>query len=109
MGIPLQAYNEAGVARTLTDWVTERDVERLMGVAYEARSVAHDINTHWGSMPGGGALKYSNHFFGCSHTCLSATINLIEAEWRDAFHLPWRTFAGSTGGAVWGPRKMLPA
>lgn len=31
---------------------------------YEAAGIAQDIDTQWGMMPQGGALKESNHFYG---------------------------------------------
>ena len=32
--------------------------------ASDARGIAHDIDTQWGSMPGGGAYTDSNHYYG---------------------------------------------
>jgi len=32
--------------------------------AWDARGIAHDIDTQWGSMPGGGAYTESNHYYG---------------------------------------------
>ena len=32
--------------------------------AWDARGIAHDIDTQWGSMPGGGAYSDSNHYYG---------------------------------------------
>ena len=61
--IPLQAYCEAGVAYGLKDWVTKLDVIKASN-AFDARGIAHDIDTQWGSMPGGGAYKDSNHYYG---------------------------------------------
>lgn len=61
--IPLAAYCEAGVAYSLNDYVTERDVEAASS-AWDARSIAHDIDTQWGTMPGGGAYSDSNDYYG---------------------------------------------
>ena len=32
--------------------------------AWDARSIAHDIDTQWGAMPWGGAYKDSNEYWG---------------------------------------------
>ncbi len=61
--IPLQAYIEAGVAHSRNAWVTRQDVQAASD-AWDARSILHDIDTQWGSMPLGGAYKDSNHYFG---------------------------------------------
>ena len=61
--IPLQAYAEAGVAYSSNDYVTADDVDRASD-AWDARSIAHDIDTQWGEMPGGGAYSNSNHYYG---------------------------------------------
>lgn len=61
--IPLQAYIEAGVADSRNDYVTEADVEAASD-AWDARSIAHDIDTQWGAMPMGGAYKGSNNYYG---------------------------------------------
>ena len=60
---PLQAYQEAGVAHGWKDWVTKQDVDQASD-AFDARGIAHDIETQWGSIPGGGAYKDSNHYYG---------------------------------------------
>jgi len=61
--IPLEAYREAGVASKWKDWVTKRDVDKASN-AWDARSIAHDIDTQWGDMPCGGAYSDSNFYFG---------------------------------------------
>lgn len=61
--IPLQAYQEAGVAEGRNDLVTEADVQAASD-AWDARSILHEIDTQWGDMPGGGAYKDSNHYYG---------------------------------------------
>jgi hypothetical protein len=61
--IPIQAYREAGVASSWNDYVTERDVE-MASSSWDARSIAHEIDTQWGDMPGGGAYSDSNYYFG---------------------------------------------
>lgn len=61
--IPIQAYREAGVASNRNDYVTEEDVGRASN-AWDARSIAHDIDTQWGTMPWGGAYSDSNHYYG---------------------------------------------
>ena len=61
--IPLQAYAEAGVAFSWNHFVTDQDVEAASD-AWDARSLAHDIDTQWGTMPWGGAYKDSNTYFG---------------------------------------------
>ena len=60
--IPLQAYREADVAYSRSDYVTAEDVQ-LASDAWDARSLAHDIDTQWGEMPWGGAYKDSNHYY----------------------------------------------
>ena len=61
--IPIQAYREAGVAHSRNDYVTDQDVQAASD-AWDARSVAHAIDTQWGAMPMGGAYKDSNHYWG---------------------------------------------
>ena len=61
--IPLAAYGEADVASDWDDFVTESDVEAASN-NWDARSIAHDIDTQWGTMPGGGAYSISNHYYG---------------------------------------------
>ena len=61
--IPIQAYREAGVAWSWNDFVTEKDVEDASN-AWDARSVAHEIDTQWGFMPQGGAYSDSNEYYG---------------------------------------------
>ena len=61
--IPLEAYAEADVASNWTDWVSEEDVQRASD-SWDARSIAHEIDTQWGSMPWGGAYSDSNEYFG---------------------------------------------
>ena len=61
--IPLQAYMEAGVAESRNDFVTERDVQAASD-AWDARSIAHEIDTQWGTMPSGGAYSDSNEYWG---------------------------------------------
>lgn len=61
--IPIQAYCEAGVAFSWNDYVTERDVEAASN-AWDARSIAHEIDTQWGEMPLGGAYSDSNYYYG---------------------------------------------
>jgi hypothetical protein len=61
--IPLQAYAEAGVAFSWNDMVTAEDVEAASD-AWDARSIAHAIDTQWGDMPWGGAYKDSNRYWG---------------------------------------------
>ncbi len=61
--IPIEAYREAGVAWKRSDYVTEQDVAAASN-AWDARSIAHDIDTQWGSMPGGGAYSDSNSYYG---------------------------------------------
>jgi hypothetical protein len=43
--------------------VTEDEMEAASD-AWDARSIAHDIDTQWGMMPWGGAYKDSNHYWG---------------------------------------------
>ena len=63
--IPLEAYCDAGVDvyAGRDTYVTEAEIERASN-AWDARGLAHDIDTQWGSMPGGGAYSDSNHYFG---------------------------------------------
>jgi hypothetical protein len=61
--IPLAAYIEAEVAWSRNEYVSERDVEAASD-AWDARGIAHDIDTQWGMMPGGGAYKDSNLYYG---------------------------------------------
>ena len=61
--IPLEAYLEAGVAQSKNDFVTDQDVMAASN-AWDARSIAHDIDTQWGAMPWGGAYKDSNEYWG---------------------------------------------
>ena len=61
--IPLAAYIDAGVASRRNDFVTAQDVEAASN-AWDARSVAHDIDTQWGDMPRGGAYSDSNDYYG---------------------------------------------
>ena len=61
--IPMQAYIEAGVATSRNDFVTKEDVERASD-EWDARGIAHDIDTQWGMIPEGGAYKDSNRYFG---------------------------------------------
>ena len=63
--IPIQAYlcREAGVSSRLNDYVTEEDVDRASN-AWDARSIAHEIDTQWGTMPYGGAYSDSNDYYG---------------------------------------------
>lgn len=61
--IPIKAYREAGVASTRDDYVTERDVQAASD-NWDARGLAHEIDTQWGTMPYGGAYSDSNHYFG---------------------------------------------
>lgn len=61
--ISLQAYVDADVASSRNDYVTELDVENASD-AWDARSIAHDIDTQWGDMPQGGAYKDSNIYWG---------------------------------------------
>ena len=61
--IPLAAYIEAGVASRRDDFVTAQDVEAASD-AWDARSIAHDIDTQCGSMPRGGAYSDSNDYYG---------------------------------------------
>lgn len=63
--IPLQAYAEAGVdtRRGREALVTPGDVERA-NEEWDMRAVLHDIDTQWGAIPGGGAYKESNCYFG---------------------------------------------
>jgi hypothetical protein len=61
--IPLNAYIEAGVADSWNDYVTEWDVDAASS-SWDARSIAHEIDTQWGEMPHGGAYSDSNHYFG---------------------------------------------
>jgi len=63
--IPLQAYREAGVdlPRGNASMVTVEDVNAVSD-AWDARSVAHDIDTQWGLIPGGGAYSDSNFYYG---------------------------------------------
>ena len=61
--IPLEAYGEAGVASSWNDYVTESDVE-WASRSWDARSIAHDIDTQWGAMPHGGAYSDSNYYYG---------------------------------------------
>lgn len=63
--IPLQAYMEAEVAYSKNDFVTDQDVKAASD-AWDARSIAHDIDTQWGAMPWGGAYKDSNEYWGPS-------------------------------------------
>jgi hypothetical protein len=62
--IPFQAYVEAGVnVNSRSSTVTVEDVEAASD-AWDARSVAHDIDTQWGAMPWGGAYKDSEDYYG---------------------------------------------
>ena len=61
--IPIQAYREAGVASSWNDYVTDNDVQAA-SFAWDARSIAHDIDTQWGELPGGGAYSDSNYYYG---------------------------------------------
>jgi hypothetical protein len=61
--IPLEAYIEADVAYSWSDFVSREDVQAASD-AWDARSVAHEIDTQWGEMPWGGAYKDSNHYWG---------------------------------------------
>jgi hypothetical protein len=59
--IPLQAYQEAGVAYGWKDWVTKSDVDQASD-ACDARGL--HMTRKWGSIPGGGAYKDSNRYYG---------------------------------------------
>ena len=61
--IPIQAYNEAGVASSWNDYVTDKDVQAASD-AWDARSIAHEIDTQWGDLPEGGAYSDSNYYYG---------------------------------------------
>ena len=61
--IPLQAYIDAGVASSWSDFVSEDDIEQASN-AWDARSICHEIDTQWGDMPQGGAYKDSNYYWG---------------------------------------------
>jgi len=61
--IPIQAYREAGVASNWDDYVTERDVQAASD-SWDARGIAHDIDTQWGALPNGGAYSDSNYYYG---------------------------------------------
>jgi hypothetical protein len=63
--IPLQAYREAGVGlpRGKASMVTVEDVKAASD-AWDARGVAHDIDTQWGLIPGGGAYSDSDFYYG---------------------------------------------
>ncbi|ESK87666.1 hypothetical protein Moror_1888 [Moniliophthora roreri MCA 2997] len=63
-GFPLEAYRDAGLynARHQT-LVTPEDVEKASD-AYDARGILHDVDTQWGLIPGGGAYKESNFYYG---------------------------------------------
>ena len=60
--IPLEAYVEAGVAKSRNDFVTEQDVQAASNT-WDAMGIAHDIDTQWGDMPWGGAYSDSNHYW----------------------------------------------
>ncbi len=57
--IPLNAYRR-GNANSL---VTPEDVEEASD-HWEGIGILHDIDTQWGMIPGGGAYKESNHYYG---------------------------------------------
>jgi hypothetical protein len=63
--IPRQAYSEAGVLlpRGEASLVTAEDV-RAASDAWDARGILHDIDTQWGLIPGGGAYKDSDFYYG---------------------------------------------
>jgi hypothetical protein len=63
--IPLNACDEAGVSipRGRASMVTTEDVDAASD-ARDARGILHDIDTQWGSMPGGGAYSDSNFYYG---------------------------------------------
>ena len=61
--IPIQAYYEAGVASSWNDYVTDKDVQAASD-AWDARSIAHEIDTQWGDLPEGGAYSDSNYYYG---------------------------------------------
>jgi hypothetical protein len=61
--IPLRAYQDAGIAENVSDYVTAQDVDRASD-AWDARGIAHDIDTQWGSMPNDGAYSDSNDYYG---------------------------------------------
>ena len=43
--------------------VTPEDVEAASD-AWDARGILHDIDTQWGAIPGGGAYKDSDFYYG---------------------------------------------
>jgi len=62
--IPLNAYDEAGVSLPCrTSMVTMEDVNAASDT-WDIRGILHDIDTQWGSMPGGGAYSDSNFYYG---------------------------------------------
>jgi hypothetical protein len=61
--LPLQAYRAAGVADSWNDFVSKEEAEEAYDT-HEAYGLAQDIDTQWGSIPGGGAYSDSNHFHG---------------------------------------------
>jgi hypothetical protein len=64
-GIPLNAYNEAGVSLPCgrASKVTTEDVDAASD-ACDARGILHDIDTQWGLIPGGGAYSDRNFYYG---------------------------------------------
>ncbi|KAF6250563.1 hypothetical protein COO60DRAFT_797931 [Scenedesmus sp. NREL 46B-D3] len=61
--IPLRAYADADVASSYSDFVSKDDVQAASD-AWDARSLAYDIDTQWGARPWGGAYKDSNTYYG---------------------------------------------
>ena len=63
-GIRYEAFGEADVYfDSENDLVTPEEIQRASN-AWDARSIAYEIDTQWGSMPRGGAYKDSNYYYG---------------------------------------------
>jgi len=62
-GIPIQAYHEAGVKPSRRRAPSAKEIQAASD-AWDARGILHDIDTQWGLIPGGGAYKESNHYYG---------------------------------------------
>ena len=59
----MEAYIDAGVASSRNDYVTAADVESASDT-WDARGLAHEIDTQWGDMPWGGAYSDSKTYYG---------------------------------------------
>ncbi|GCA64116.1 hypothetical protein KIPB_013226 [Kipferlia bialata] len=61
--IPLEAYVRVGVAQEEDDLVDPAGVDTAMNM-WDNICLIHEIDTQWGSMPGGGAYSCSNYYYG---------------------------------------------